>query len=125
FQKDVLGKRLRIGRILTAFPQFSEGTIRKWLKEYAESHRGGQESSGLWFLKADAPRLSEEDLRSLVTPEMACVYEAMLVGQQRLIDQGYEVHENIDDEGQMQQHDDAEGREDSQLRTAPWNLAAN
>ena len=37
-------RRLKIGRLLTAFPQFSEGSIRKWLKEYAESTRAGKDS---------------------------------------------------------------------------------
>ena len=37
-------KRLKIGRLLTAFPQFSEGSIRKWLKEFAESTRAGKDS---------------------------------------------------------------------------------
>ena len=120
FHKDALSKRLRIGRILTAFPQFSEGSIRKWLKEYAESQRGGHASSGLWFLKADAPRLGEEDVRGLVTPEMACVYEAMLVGQQRLVDQGYHLEgDSVED------NENPEESDDPQLRTAPWNLTAN
>jgi hypothetical protein len=37
-------KRLKIGRLLTSFPQFSEGSIRKWLKEFAESTRAGKDS---------------------------------------------------------------------------------
>lgn len=37
-------RRLKIGRLLAAFPQFSEGSIRKWLKEYSESTRAGKDS---------------------------------------------------------------------------------
>lgn len=51
FNKDLLlpdsghsRRRLKIGRLLTAFPQFSEGSIRKWLKDYAESTRAGKDS---------------------------------------------------------------------------------
>lgn len=51
FNKDALlpesghsRKRLKIGRLLAAFPQFSEGSIRKWLKDYAESTRAGKDS---------------------------------------------------------------------------------
>ncbi len=51
FQKDLTGlptdptrRRLKISRLLTAFPQFSEGSIRKWLKEYAESTRAARDS---------------------------------------------------------------------------------
>jgi hypothetical protein len=51
FNKDITAlpetsarKRLKIGRLLTAFPQFSEGSIRKWLKDYSESTRTGKDS---------------------------------------------------------------------------------
>ncbi len=54
FNKDVLlpesghsRRRLKIGRLLASFPQFSEGSIRKWLKEYAESTRAGKDSGNL------------------------------------------------------------------------------
>lgn len=54
FNKDLLvnnnsRKRLKIGRLLAAFPQFSEGSIRKWLKEFAESTRTGKDSGKLFF----------------------------------------------------------------------------
>lgn len=91
FQKDQVSadgrRKLRASRLSKAFPQFSDGSIRKWLKEYAESQRAGSES-GTWLLKVDAPSLGEDDLRALVTPEQVCIYEAMLAGQQRMMDAG-------------------------------------
>lgn len=92
FNKDLTGlqtdptrKRLKISRLLTAFPQFSEGSIRKWLKDFAESTRAGKDS-GVWLLKLDAPQLDEDELRNLITPEMACAYESMMAEQQRISD---------------------------------------
>ena len=125
FHKDPQGKRLKITRIVSAFPQFSEGSIRKWLKEYSESRRKGPESSGMWYLKNDAPSLSEDDLRSLVSPEMACIYEAMLVGQQQLIDLGYqgifeEDHEEDETSASLQLTPG-----DPRLSQAPWYLSSN
>lgn len=114
--------RLRISRILAAFPLFSEGSVRKWLKEYADSLRGGKDS-GVWVRKPDAPVLGEDALRALVTPEAVCVYEAMLAGQQRLADAGFATHtpSGAGDE-------DAEDRLDespAEMQLAPWHLTAN
>ncbi len=127
FSKDatanITGRaRLKIGRILSSFPQYSEGSVRKWLKEYAESVRAGKDS-GIWQKKSDAPVLTEDDLRAMVTPEMVCAYESMLVGQQRLQDAGLELQlkddDAIDDEHLID--DDASG----EIQLAPWNLTAN
>lgn len=131
FSKDatasVTGRpRLKIGRILAAFPQFSEGSIRKWLKEYAESVRVGKDS-GLWQRKADAPVLSEEDLRGLVTPELVCTHESMLVGQQRLQDSGHLIAGMDEDESKLQDDEAAGAGDDeaAEVQRAPWNVTAN
>lgn len=112
--------RLKINRIMAAFPQFSEGSLRKWLKEYADSVRTGHDS-GTWKLRSDAPNLNEDDLRALVTPEMICQYESMLAGQQRLNDAGFmDVPEmdGIEDETVIDS-------ESAEVRLAPWNLSSN
>jgi transcription initiation factor TFIID subunit 1 len=122
--------RLKISRILAAFPQYSEGSVRKWLKEYAESVRQGTDS-GVWQRKTDAPVLGEDDLRALVSPEMVCTNEAMLVGQQRLQDAGVDLRsgpgaaaddldDGDDDEAALLDEDTA-----AELQLAPWNLSAN
>lgn len=120
--------RLKISRILSAFPQYSEGSVRKWLKEYAESVRQGTDS-GVWQRKADAPVLGEDDLRALVNPEMVCTNEAMLVGQQRLQDAGVDLRtgpgsatDDLDDgdDDDLLDEDTA-----AEVQLAPWNLSAN
>lgn len=115
--------RLKISRIMTAFPQFSEGSLRKWLKEYADSVRTGHDS-GTWRMRKDAPILTEEDIRALITPEMICQYESMLNGQQRLNDAGLmeapEIETGLEDESSS-----LEVNESAEVRLAPWNLSAN
>ena len=122
---DKIQTKLKISRILHAFPQFSEGSVRKWLKDYAESIRGGSDS-GSWALRPDAPTLSEDDLRSLVTPESVCQYESMLAGQQRLADAGCisEVLEFANPDGEDGLLDEELGCS-GELRLAPWNTTAN
>ncbi|ELQ74900.1 Transcription initiation factor TFIID, subunit TAF1 [Trachipleistophora hominis] len=91
------------------FPQFSEGSKRKWLKEYSDSFKRGKET--FYQLKKSATVLNEEDLRGLVTPENVCQYEAMLCAEQRLRDCGLEYKENVMEEGE--------------LLLMPWNLSRN
>lgn len=91
------------------FSHFSEGSKRKWLKEFAEVVKRGREN--FWTLKAGEAVLSEEDLRKLVTPENVCQYESMLAAERRLLDMGYDVSEQFEDEHEM--------------RVAPWNLTKN
>lgn len=91
------------------FPQFSEGSKRKWLKEYSDSFKRGKET--FYQLKKSASILNEEDLRILVTPENVCQYEAMLCAEQRLRDCGLEYKENVMEEGE--------------LLLMPWNLSRN
>lgn len=111
--------RLKISRVMAACPQFSEGSLRKWLKDYADSVRSGNDS-GTWRMRKDAPNLNEDDLRALVTPEMVCQYESMLAGQQRLNDAGFMDSPEIQGEG-----DDIIDNESAEIRLAPWNLSAN
>lgn len=125
FRKDseALGNenmpRLKIGRIMAAFPQFSEGSLRKWLKEYADSVRSGHDS-GTWRQRNDAPNLNEDDIRALVTPEMVCQYESMLAGQQRLNDAGFMDLPEVEVEEQETMDD-----ETAEIKLSPWNLSAN
>lgn len=132
-KKDNPRKRVKMSTLTTLFPQFSEGTIRKWLKDYAESSRQGKDS-GYWIMKSNAPNMAEEELQQLITPEMVCQYESMLAGQQRLIDTGHSAHslgetEHIGSATQMQESafgdEDQESILDDELKLAPWNLTNN
>lgn len=91
------------------FSHFSEGSKRKWLKEFAEVAKRGRDN--FWVLKSGEAILSEEDLRKLVTPENVCQYESMLAAERRLLDMGYEVSERFEGE--------------DEVKTAPWNLSRN
>jgi transcription initiation factor TFIID subunit 1 len=112
--------RLKISRIMAAFPQFSEGSLRKWLKEYADSIRTGHDS-GTWRMRRDAPNLNEDDIRALVTPEMVCQYESMLAGQQRLNDAGFMDLPEVEGGDE----DEVIDNESYEVRLAPWNLSSN
>lgn len=122
-KKDNEEQLLKISKLLQQFPQFSEGSVRKWLKEYAESSRKGRDS-GWWKLKALAPNYSEDDLRKLVTPEMVCQYESMQAGQQRLIDAGLiSALDQLNDEFDDLEDDDA--ILDDEVKNAPWITTRN
>ncbi|CAG8462424.1 9352_t:CDS:10 [Ambispora gerdemannii] len=62
-------------------------TIKNRLQEFAELQRTGT-NKGFWKSKSkNLP--NEEQLRNMLTPEMICLYESMLVGQRHLLDSGY------------------------------------
>jgi hypothetical protein len=66
--------------------------------------------------------LDEDAIRKLVTPEHVCAVEAMLFGQQRLMDAGYSLNFDGDE-------DQAEGAEEGgvevELQLAPWIISKN
>lgn len=78
----VRGRPLLMADLDAAFPYFSEGSRRKWLKEYADCVKKGRDN--VWVLRAHHPVLGEEDLRKLVTPEAVCQYESMLACEARI-----------------------------------------
>lgn len=55
------------------FPLFTEGSKKKWLKEYSEPVR----ENGIIFHKLKF-FLDESDVDNLVTPEQACLYDSMV-----------------------------------------------
>ncbi|KAG0441173.1 putative transcription initiation factor [Dictyocoela muelleri] len=100
---------LKINELDDLFPNFSEGSKRKWLKEYSDYLKMGKEN--VWVLKETASILSDEDLRKLVTPENVCQYESMIAAEQRLRDSGYDL-EKIENE-------------DGEFELAPWHMTRN
>ncbi|KAF7684670.1 putative transcription initiation factor [Astathelohania contejeani] len=109
YKKDNRDKILRITQLDDMFPTFSEGSKRKWLKEYADCVKRGREN--VWILRPDSALLTEEDLRKLVTPENVCQYESMLAGEQRLRDAGYDIQED--------------GEDEEEQALSPWCLSRN
>ncbi|CDS07510.1 hypothetical protein LRAMOSA01459 [Lichtheimia ramosa] len=112
--------RLKMHRLAQKFPEYSDIQIRQRLKEFLEFHRRSKDGGGgYWKPKGNGEPPSEEDLRKMVTPEMVCLYESMLVGERHLSDLGY------GDVGD----DDEIGEGDSKLeieqQLAPWFATRN
>ncbi|KAI8371514.1 uncharacterized protein BYT42DRAFT_580545 [Radiomyces spectabilis] len=112
--------RLKMSRLAQKFPEYSDIQIRQRLKEFLEFHRRNKEGGGgYWTVRGGGEAPSEEDLQKMVTPEMICLYESMLVGERHLQDLGYG---DINDE-------DETGEGDSKLEVeqqlAPWFATRN
>jgi hypothetical protein len=84
---------VRLDEVSTMFPDQTEPSIRKRLKECSDFQRGGSET-GFWTLKPDFVLPTEEDLRAKVTCEEICLHESMQSGFQRLRDMGIERFNN-------------------------------
>lgn len=90
------GRDLLMQQLDQMFPYFSEGSKRKWLKEYSDCVKKGKDN--VWVLKDSFSIIGEEDLRKLVTPENICQYESMLSAERRMQDLGYKCLEGEDEE---------------------------
>ncbi|CAD25795.1 TRANSCRIPTION INITIATION FACTOR TFIID 111kDa SUBUNIT [Encephalitozoon cuniculi GB-M1] len=110
--KEGGSKELRISQLDEMFPYFSEGSKRKWLKEYADCVKKGRDN--VWVLRPSSALLGEEDLRKLVTPENICQYESMLAGERKLQDSGYKTVVESDDE-----------ENEEEMAPPPWCLSRN
>ena len=126
-------QRLRIADLCNAFPNHSETSIRKRLKEIADFQRTGDDS-GWWVAKNTFTLPTDEELRTLITPEMACNFESMLAGQARLQDMSIDrltttagvntAIAQIDELGDRQLSEQARVI-DEQLKLTPWNITSN
>ncbi|KAG9067179.1 hypothetical protein KI688_011960 [Linnemannia hyalina] len=119
-RKDPQG-RLKFTKLCKAYPEYSEIQIRQRLKEFAEYQRKGN-NTGYWKLKGGAPLPSEEEIRKMVTPEMVCLYESMLVGQRHLLDAGYGKAAEGDEDNA---NEDTEASMDIEEQLAPWITTRN
>ncbi|KAG1460419.1 hypothetical protein G6F56_005952 [Rhizopus delemar] len=111
--------RLKMGRLAQKFPEYSDIQIRQRLKEFLEFHRRNKNGGGgYWKTRGGSDPPAEEELQKMVTPEMICLYESMLVGERHLQDLGY---------GDVNDEDEGEG--DSNLEVeqqlAPWFSTRN
>ncbi|XP_033126972.1 transcription initiation factor TFIID subunit 1-like [Anneissia japonica] len=103
--------------IKKAFPTHSESSIRKRLKLCADFKRTGMDSNW-WVLKPDFRLPTEEEMRSVVTPEQCCAYYSMLAAEQRLKDAGYGEKSFFAPEDD---NEDDNAKIDDEVKTAPWN----
>ncbi|KAI5148959.1 transcription initiation factor TFIID subunit 1, partial [Enteropsectra breve] len=90
------GRPLLMSELDRAFPYFSEGSKRKWLKEYADCVKRGRDN--VWVLKETYPILGEEDIRKLITPENIVQYESMLIEEKKMQSLGFRCVESEEDE---------------------------
>ena len=96
-------KRIKMEAIRKAFPSsiISESVIRKVLKTCADFKREGKADgmsitslyscihdtgyeTGWWVLRQDFRLPSDEEIRSMITPEQVCTYHSMLASEHRL-----------------------------------------
>ncbi|OAG32096.1 transcription initiation factor TFIID subunit 1 [Nematocida sp. ERTm5] len=112
YEKGNKERKMYIYQLDELFPHFSEGSKRKWLKEYSECIKKGKDN--VWVLKPSASLLSEEDLRRAVTPEKVCQYESMLAEERRLKDAGI-VLASVEEEA----------GDDDELKLTVWNCTRN
>lgn len=112
YEKGNKERKMFIYQLDEMFPHFSEGSKRKWLKEYSECIKKGKDN--VWVLKPSASLLSEEDLRRAVTPEKVCQYESMLAEERRLKDAGIVLASAEEEAG-----------EEEELKLTVWNCTRN
>lgn len=112
YEKGNKERKMFIYQLDEMFPHFSEGSKRKWLKEYSECIKKGKDN--VWVLKPSASLLSEEDLRRAVTPEKVCQYESMLAEERRLKDAGIVLASVEEEVG-----------EEEELKLTVWNCTRN
>ena len=99
------------------FPDQSDIQLKQKLKEFLVFDR----VSSSWQMRDGQPVPTEEQTRAMISPEDACLVEAMEVGQQAFEDSGYgKADQELDVD---QDQEDEEGNVE-QL-TAPWALSRN
>lgn len=76
-------RRIRMEEIKRAFPMHSESSIRKRLKLCADFKRTGVDSNW-WVIKPEFRLPTEEEIRSMVSPEQCCAYCSLIAAEQRL-----------------------------------------
>ncbi|KAI8335611.1 hypothetical protein BD560DRAFT_451101 [Blakeslea trispora] len=113
-------QRLKMNRLAKKFPEYSDIQIRQRLKEFLEFHRRSKDGGGgYWKTRGGADPPTEEDLRKMVTPEMVCLYESMLVGERHLQDLGYGDVNDDDEAG------DGDSKLEVEQQLAPWFSTRN
>jgi hypothetical protein len=120
-QRDPLN-RLKYSLLAKVFNFYSEAEIRNKIKEYLVYAKKG-ENTGWWKLNPKLSFPNEEGIRKIITPEMACLMESALVGQQRLNDAGYGSLLLNDNEEGLNEDEDA--TLDMEIRMAPWTGSKN
>ena len=111
-------RRIRMDDIKKAFPNHSESTIRKRLKPCAQFYRTGP-NSNWWVIRSTFRLPSEEEIRSMVDPELCAAFYSMAAAEQRLKDSGYGDKFILAQE----EEDTDELKMDDEIKCAPWHTS--
>ncbi|KAJ3332178.1 hypothetical protein HDU76_001059 [Blyttiomyces sp. JEL0837] len=95
-----------------------EGQLKQRLKEFAQFWKKG-ENTGWWKLKPGKVLPLEEEIQKLVPPEIVCLFESAMAGEQRLRDIGYV---NIDF---REENEEDDANADIEVQMAPWTTTKN
>ncbi|CAG8443224.1 12267_t:CDS:10 [Funneliformis mosseae] len=127
-------------KLTKKFPDYSLQTLRGRLKEFAEMARkkGNFNNSPIWKLKPSVRLPTEDELRRMLTPEMICLEESMMVGERHLQDAGYKsMWTDEDDKSKAAKKDDDDSVQDDnklaieesklaiEQQLAPWITTRN
>lgn len=113
-------QRLKMNKLAARFPEYTTLQIRQRLKEFLELHRRSKDGGGgYWKVRGNGDPPSEEDLRKMVTPEMVCLHESMLVGERHLQDLGY------GDVGDDEEVGEGDSKLELEQQLAPWFATRN
>eukprot|EP01155_Anaeramoeba_flamelloides_P017685 Anaeramoba_flamelloidesa568026_52.p1 GENE.a568026_52~~a568026_52.p1 ORF type:complete len:729 (-),score=190.16 a568026_52:29-2215(-) len=80
-------RSIRARQVQEMHPLLSDTFIRKSLSGFLEFQKTGKKF-GSWIFDPKNCPLTEKEAQELVTPEMICLFESMLAGQQYLLDRG-------------------------------------
>jgi hypothetical protein len=110
-------KRIRFEDVKRAFPTHTESSIRKRLKLCSDFRRNGKTDANWWILKEEVRLPTEEEIRTMVSPEQCCAFYSMCAAEQRLKDAGYgEKNLFASDD------DDVDNiKIDDEVKNAPWH----
>ncbi|KAI7885524.1 hypothetical protein K492DRAFT_141626 [Lichtheimia hyalospora FSU 10163] len=113
-------QRLKMNKLAARFPEYTTLQIRQRLKEFLELHRRSKDGGGgYWKVRGNGDPPTEEDLRKMVTPEMVCLHESMLVGERHLQDLGY------GDVGDDEEVGEGDSKLELEQQLAPWFATRN
>ncbi|CAG8757340.1 1344_t:CDS:2, partial [Acaulospora colombiana] len=111
-------------KLAKRFPDNNEVFLRTRLKDFAELARkkGNFPQGPVWKLKPSIRLPNESEIRKMLTPEMICLEESMMVGERHLADAGYKPS-HIDEDGKLSKNEDDDIQDESKLAMEESKLA--
>ncbi|KAH8596611.1 hypothetical protein B0O99DRAFT_593416 [Bisporella sp. PMI_857] len=103
--------------MIAHIPGSTDQTNRQKLKEFLKYDKNDK----LWKMRDGQAVPDTAQIRAMISPEDLCLIEAMQVGEQHLVDSGYEIGKNEDDD----ENDDNNDKKSTEQRLAPWWTTKN